>query len=61
MLFRSSESEAESLSTLELWDRTEGIVSRQTSIKTAGTNGNPLRQQTKAWQQYSELARELMP
>jgi hypothetical protein len=55
-----SDLEAENLKGLDHWASTHGIISRQVSVKTAGTNGRALKAETRAWQQYADLAWELM-
>ncbi len=55
-----SDSEAETLKALEYWTSTSGIISRQVSVKAAGTNGRALKAETRAWQQYADLAKELI-
>jgi chromosome partitioning protein len=55
-----TESEADKIRTLDYWTTTAGQVTKHAAIKTAGTNGKPLKEESKAWNEYNELVKELM-
>ena len=56
-----TDGEAEKLIELSSWPLTQTVISKSAAIRNAGTTGTNLKDNSKAWLQYNDLARELIP
>jgi chromosome partitioning protein len=52
--------ELEKMRSVDIWTMTKGFVSRNVAVKNAGTGGYALKDNTKSWNEFTDLAKEFL-